>query len=440
MNTRLAFILLALFSLQNIVVESASAEEKPNSASKEHSASPLNEEGLIPVDDAIASFQKRLERTPKDASLRRLLGQLYLRKAKEQGDHQAYQLAEQTFRQVLSDNANDLSAQTYLATALQAQHHFAKALEIATNVAEVAPKNTLAVATIGDCQLELGQYKNAEQSFKKLAQMTNGPAVQARLARLAELKGQTDQATEMLTAALRDVQDAGGLPSLEAWFEWRLGQLAFDSGRLQRANRHFQNAVAVDPSNAQAMVGLAKIHGVQEQYSEAVAEFYAAVEDFGEPPMMAALGDIYTRLGDAEEATHLYEQAEEAMAEEAIHAAAAHYREVAMFYADRNMKPKRALELARKDFALRQDIYGHDMLAWAQYRNGQFSEAVESIEQAMQLGTRDAQIHFHAGLIYKAVGQSELAHKSFVTANEINPYFSLLHSETLKKMLEQHDE
>lgn len=438
MNARFAVTRLALMSFVFVSAGSATAEEPASdSAPTRRSTSPLNEQGLIPVDDAIESYKKRLARTPENASLRRLLGQLYLRKAKEQGDHHAYQLADQTFRQVLEDNADDLAAQTFLATALQAQHQFSKALEISSRVAKRAPKNTLALATIGDCQLELGQYAEAEQSFKKLAEMTSGPAVQARLARLAELKGHTDQAVELLTEALRDVQDAGGLPSLESWFEWRLGQLAFDAGRLQRAKRHFRNAIAVDSSNAQAAVGLAKIHGVQEEYGEAVAMFFAAVEDFGEPPMMAALGDIYARLGDIEEATRWYEQAEAAMAEEAVHAAAAHYREVAMFYADRDMKPKRALELAQKDFALRQDIYGHDMLAWVLYRNGRFAEAVESIERAMQLGTRDAQIHFHAGLIYAAVGKTDLARKSLETANEINPHFSLLHSETLKTQLDQ---
>ncbi|WP_166824231.1 tetratricopeptide repeat protein [Thalassoroseus pseudoceratinae] len=395
----------------------------------------LNEDGLIPVDGAIASVQKRLSTAPESASLQRLLGQLYMRRAKEQGDHLAYQKAEQTFRKVLKNYPKDSKASTYLATALQAQHQFKEALKIASDVAKESPKNTLAQATIGDCQLELGRYDAAEESFATLAKMTNGPSVQARLARLAELKGDTEQATELLTEALRDVQDAGGLGSLESWFEWRLGSIAFDTGRLKRASRHFRNAIAIDSSNAQAVVGLAKVQAAQGQHGEAIAAYFGAIEDFGEPPMMAALGDVYRRLGDEEEAMHWYEQAEEAMAEEAVHAAAAHYREVAMFYADRDLKPQRALELAKKDFALRQDVYGHDMLAWTLYRNGKFEEAAKSIEQALRLGTRDAKMFFHAGMIYNALGQSKRAQKAFETAIEINPHFSLLHSETAKEEL-----
>lgn len=408
-------------------------EAQDESAAKGNAESFLNEDGLIPVDKAIASFEKRLAASPKNASLQRLLGQLYLRKAKEQGDHLAYQQAEQVFRLALDNDPDDLIARTYLAVALQAQHQFERALEFATTVFEKSPTNSLALAAIGDCQLELGRYQAAEKTIEKLAELAQGPAILARRARLAELHGRQELATKLLTDGLRDIQDAGGLPSLEAWFEWRLGQLAFDSGRLSRANRHFRNAIAIDSSNAPAIVGLARVSAAEGQHGDAIATLYGAVEEFGEPPMMAMLGDIYTKLGDTEEATHWYEQAEKAMEEEAVHAAAAHYREVAMFYADHNMKPKRALELAKKDFSLRQDIYGHDMLAWTLYRNNQYQEAAKSIKEAMKLGTQDAQIYFHASLIYDAIGQPEVARKMLAKAVDINPHFSILHSDTLEK-------
>jgi Flp pilus assembly protein TadD len=85
--------------------------------------------------------------------------------------------------------------------------------------------------------------------------------------------------------------------------------------------------------------------------------------------------------------------------------------------------PERALALARAERQTRGDIYTDDALAWALYRNGEFERALESIERARRLGTRDARLLFHHGAILIAAGQTRAGKKLIEQALAQNPKF-----------------
>jgi len=53
----------------------------------------------------------------------------------------------------------------------------------------------------------------------------------------------------------------------------------------------------------------------------------------------------------------------------------------------------------------------------------------------MRLGTRDALIHYHAGMIYQKLGARRIAEKHLRAALEINPTFDLLQAEIAKQAL-----
>ena len=84
-------------------------------------------------------------------------------------------------------------------------------------------------------------------------------------------------------------------------------------------------------------------------------------------------------------------------------------RELAYFYADHDVKLDEALALARSELEVRQDIYGYDVLAWALYKAGKPAEALAPMAEALRLGTKDARLFFHAGMIHRGVGEAEKA-------------------------------
>src|SRR5262249_38652334 len=69
--------------------------------------------------------------------------------------------------------------------------------------------------------------------------------------------------------------------------------------------------------------------------------------------------------------------------------------------------PAVALELAEADVRTRRDVQGVDLLAWARYLNGDLDGAVAAEREARRLGTVDATMLFHAGMIDLATGDRD---------------------------------
>ena len=68
-----------------------------------------------------------------------------------------------------------------------------------------------------------------------------------------------------------------------------------------------------------------------------------------------------------------------------------HNRDLALFYADHDMKLAEALDLAQKELEVRHDIYTWDALAWALYKNGKLTEAAKASEKRHEVrNTRPA--------------------------------------------------
>ena len=68
---------------------------------------------------------------------------------------------------------------------------------------------------------------------------------------------------------------------------------------------------------------------------------------------------------------------------------------------------------------------------------GRIPEAWQAMEQGLRLGTQDASLLYHAGMIAKGMGDTEKA-KSFLTqALALNPYFSPRGAREAKATLEE---
>ena len=112
-------------------------------------------------------------------------------------------------------------------------------------------------------------------------------------------------------------------------------------------------------------------------------------------------------------------------------------RELAMFYSDRAMKLKESLGLARKELEVRGDIYTWDCLAWALYKNDRASEAADAFSKALALGTKDALLYFHAGMIYLALHNENKAKDYFTRALSTNPHFHVLYADVAARNLRE---
>jgi tetratricopeptide (TPR) repeat protein len=147
---------------------------------------------------------------------------------------------------------------------------------------------------------------------------------------------------------------------------------------------------------------------------------------------MIALGDLYTLTGQPDLATDRY-----ATVEVIAQLAGGVYDRTLAVYLAEHGQAREALSLAEKGLLIRRDVYGYDTLAWALYHLGRMPEAHEAMDQALALGTRDAQLLFHSGAISLALGDKARSAAELAAALKLNPSFHPLYSVEAAEMLKE---
>nr|MDQ3319834.1 tetratricopeptide repeat protein [Actinomycetota bacterium] len=94
-----------------------------------------------------------------------------------------------------------------------------------------------------------------------------------------------------------------------------------------------------------------------------------------------------------------------------------------------------AYRLARREYRLRRDIYGADALAWAALKAGKVREAQAASGEALRLGTQDASLLYHAGMIARAAGKRDSARTYLERALALNPQFDPLQARNARQAL-----
>ena len=381
------------------------------------------------TDQAIQLFEARVAKDPNDFTSYQYLGEFYERKAKESGDLAYYEKAEAALRKSLELFPGVPRVEATLAAILCNRHKFAEALAIARNLNRQDPRDIDALAPMGDALLELGRYPEAEATFRELHRLAPLTQVTARLANLAELKGDFDEALRLMRSATEAIRKTGS-PKDVAWYLSRQADIAFNAGRIDEAEALYKAVPLGTNAYHDAIFGMGRVHAARGLYDEAMMDWEKAVAIGPDPHMLAALGDLYLKTGKEAKAEALFDRLEQVTAGKAEY-----LRERSLFQADHDRKLPEALALAEEDLAQRKDVYGYDALAWALYKNDRPEEAAQAIKEAMKLGTKDAKLLYHAGMIHRRLGDKDKAREELGRALALNPYFSILQAEKARQTL-----
>jgi tetratricopeptide (TPR) repeat protein len=382
------------------------------------------------TDQVIQFYQARVARDPDDSLGFTRLGTAYIQKARDTGDVTYYDLAEKSLQRSLKLvplGPPAGAATTWLAVVEFARHRFRDALATAERALALGVGDPYPYAIVGDAYLELGEYDKAALAYSHLQGLSGPLYPHSRLAHLRFLEGDTEGAIAHMRRAVAAGQ-SGAAGENVAWTHAQLGELLFQAGDLTGAEGAYQDALARHPGYHRAAAGLASVRAAQQRYADAVELYRKAINVIPLPEYAAALGDVYARTGRAADARQQYELVEFIGRLNALNKTI-YNRELALFYADRDVKPREALELAERELQARRDIYTYDVLAWALYRNGRVPEAAAATAEALKLGTRDPRLYFHAGMIHKALGDTERARDYLGRALAVNPRFHPLQAD-----------
>lgn len=387
---------------------------------------------------SIRFLEDWVKRDPENFIVYNKLAAYYLQRLRETGNLAYLNLTSRAARASLAiiPAQRNTGALAALAQAEYASHNFAKAREYATQLTKLDPGKSYPYQVLGDALLELGDYDKAIAAFRQMERLGGSVNTQARLARLAVLRGETSLAQLRLKNALALALDLPvPPPETVAWCYWQLGEAAFAIGDYETAERHYRSALTTFPGYYNAIASLGRVRAARGDLSGAIEQYEHAVRRLPDPTFVAALGDLYKLAGREKEAAAQYVLVEQIGHLNAVNGAL-YSRQLALFYADHDLKAEPAYANAKREYAVRHDIYGADAVAWTALKAGKLVEAQAAMKEALRLGTRDAKLFYHAGMIARAVGDRASARDYLQHALRLNPQFDPLQVLIAKRALE----
>jgi len=399
---------------------------------------------LAATEGAVRFLENRVRLDPEDHIAYNKLGAYYLQLQRETGSLSYIELASKAAKGSLASLPPEHNTDGLLLTAQveYAEHDFTSARDHSRQLAELEPGKSYPFNTLGDALLELGDYDGATAAFQQMERLAAGiggmtsVAVDQRLARYAALRGDVDHARRYLDNALRTCLALPAPPrETTAWCYWQLGDLAFSVGDNTSADACYQNALTAFPDYFRALASLGRLRAAQGDLDGGIALYEQATRLVPDPAFIAALGDLYKLKGRDREAAAQY-----GLVEQIGHLSALngflYNRQLALFYADHDLKAEDAYQNARREYEVRKDVYGSDTLAWAALKSGKLKEAESAAKEALKLGTKDPRIWYHAGMIALAEGDVTSARDYLNRSLELNQQFDPLQAALAKHALE----
>jgi len=390
---------------------------------------------LVTAASEIERLQARLKADPDNASAYAQLGLVMLQRVRENGDPALYIQAERAFRAALARNPDQLDALIGMGSLALSRHAFTEAIVWGERAKAINPFRAQVYGIIGDALVELGRYPEAAQAIQKMVDTRPDIASYTRVSYLRELHGDVVGAIDAMTRAAK-AGAPGGEATLWAWTY--LGHLHFNRGDLRDAEAAYTGVLQQQPSYPYAMGGLARIRAAQGRTDEAITLYQTVLDRLPLAQWAIELGELFEATGERDRARAQFELVR-AIQRLNAHAAMNVDLEMALFEADHG-DPATAVALARAAYERRPSIYGADALAWALHRAGQSEEAWPLAQKALRLGTRDALLHFHAGMIAAALdGRTSEAADLLRAALDINPHFSVRYAPMARRELARLD-
>lgn len=339
------------------------------------------------------------------------------------GDPSGYVRADQAVDRARGLDDGNPTALRAGAVLANARHDFEKALELAQASVEANPAAPAGYGPLVDALVELGRYDDATEAAQAMVDRRPNLASYARVAYLRELRGDLPGAVEAMTAAQR----AAGGPADNSFTTLQLGELAWQQGQLDDAERLYRRAEQLDPRNLAAGAGTARVTAARGDLPGAIAKLQPLVTTQPQPGLLIELSDLQVAAGRADDAARtdaLLDAQRRLFEANGVDLDL----ELAVHSADRRANLERGLAQARDAHRRRPSVFAADALAWQLMANGKPKEAVRYADEALRLNTPRASFHWHRAEIRRAVGDQAGAEEDIRAVAQLNPRFSPVHT------------
>lgn len=386
----------------------------------------------------IAFLVERAAGDPLDVFSLNSLAIEYMQRARETGDVSDLTRAEDALTRSLKIRLNDnYEGIALLAAIATTKHDFARGLALAQQAIPLKPKQAYGYGVLGDALMGLGRYDEADFAYEKMIDISADISAFGRRALLFQTRGDIDSAESSWREAIRRAASPDdGVPEHLAWAHAQLASLYFAVGRIDDAQRNYEQSLSAFPGYVHALAGEGRVAGARGDHEKAIADYTNAVNTVPLPEYVIALGDVDAAAGDTKGAQDQYALVgaiEQLYASNGVNLDL----QIGLFNADHGRNVAATVERAVSAYAQQPSIQAADALAWVQYKAGNIDAARDAIASALRTGTRDPLINFHAGMIYKLAGDSAASVRYLTVVQKQNPNFSVLYAGAARSALDE---
>ena len=379
---------------------------------------PSAEDKLSPAERGMAQASRLIKKNPKNFEAYNALALALSRRARETSNVIFYAEAEEALKKSFEISPDNFDGERIHVWLLLGKHEFGAAREEALQLNKKMPDDVMVYGFLTDTNIELGNYKEAEDAAQLMLDLRPGnlPGL-TRAAYLRELFGDLDGSVELMNIAYQSTPPSE--TEDRAWILNQIGHLQLMLGKITEADNTLQQALALFPGYHYALGNLAKVRIEQKQYEDAVKLLKQRYDAAQHAENLCDLAEALELAGQREQARKTFAEFEMKSRLETVRADNSN-RELIFYYADHAHLPAKALEVAQAEYARRHDVFTLDAYAWALHVNGRDSDARAQIAAALAVGIRDAQMLRHAGEIALSTGDPAAAEKYLLDSAKMN--------------------
>jgi tetratricopeptide (TPR) repeat protein len=342
-------------------------------------------------------LKTKLAANPDDIKTRLQLATIFITEQRITGEHHYYYPAiEKILNGVLSIDAKNFEANVYKASLRMSQHQFADAKKIAEEAKNINPNNAYVYGILVDANVELGNYEEAIANSDKMQALKPSLEAYSRASYLREIYGDYKGAIEAMKLAV-----AAGLPGSEpqCWSRNVLGDLHYNTGDLAAAESAYTENLAMRPSYAPSMAGLAKVEAKKKNYNKAVALLDSANSIMPQSLFEEQKADVYAEMGDTKKAMDKYAEVQKGLISDANSGHHSVSLELSRNFIKTNQWDS-AKKYAMLEYNIRpKNIDVNNELAWIAYNQNDITKAKEYLKTAQSTGSKNPELIKRAAAI-----------------------------------------
>jgi tetratricopeptide (TPR) repeat protein len=367
----------------------------------------------------------------------RQLAEQYLQRYREEGDIDDVFRAQRMARMSLAAMPRgNIGADVMLASVDLTLHNFKHALAETKFIESYDPGDPQMKIREASLDLELGDYTAAGEIIHHLAAAKSYAGIPRDTieSRYDELTGHLSEGRSLLERATAYENSQFDLPAQSrAWFYFRSGEMAFEAGDNDAAIAFEKQATSVFPTDVDALRAEARFECALHRWHECLASATASANVIPYPETLGYEVDAQRALGDKAAADRTNDLIE--TVERIGNAQHISDRLLAIYYSEHGIRLADAYVIAKRELAVRDDIFTEDTLAWAAAMDGKWNEARTRSAKAMRFDTEISLLQYHAGVIAEHFGDRRQAKRRFEKALALNPSFHQTYAEDARNRL-----